>query len=329
MAGKSSKTIHIVLTCLTGLFFLFLIAGVIQTLLSGNGFLFIPSVTPTQTQTLTLTARPTETATLTATITSSMTPTSTASQTVTPSITPSLTMIPSATFDIAAYKQQYQAELTQTAAVEALLMVPTATPVIHDNALTSGLKMENTTDGSTLVYIRQNSTSAPVGYGFWIDQKEITSQQYRKCIDQAVCSEPMSQKCGKGQNCNRELPDTPVINVSRDQAIRYCHWSGMELMTRSAWQDAVQYVKPDPDQVICGCEMASQQKNIRNTTAIIDDLWGNVWEWLADDVNDNALLAGGSWRTAKADIGKRLYAQLPENEFADDVGFRCIRFVNP
>ena len=54
------------------------------------------------------------------------------------------------------------------------------------------------------------------------------------------------------------------------------------------------------------------------------DMGGNVWEWVADRRDDNALTAGGSWWYGPSEAQASGAQWKAANFFAVYVGFRCV-----
>jgi formylglycine-generating enzyme required for sulfatase activity len=131
---------------------------------------------------------------------------------------------------------------------------------------------------------------------FWIDQYEVTNEQYQQCVQAGVCSSPKDREAfddpGHAQH--------PVINVTWLQARAYCHWTGRRLPTEAEWEKAARgtdgrrYPWGDKEGPIKEWWKAYGQEISENGTLPIGtlsetvspygvlDLAGNVWEWVQD-----------------------------------------------
>ncbi len=260
--------------------------GASDSVKRGSGFLFIPSNTPT------------DTATPTFTPTATLTPTATATAVPTDTVTP----LP--TFDGTAFAAEFFAEVTQTAAMEELLRTPSATPIVPDEALQTGMRTVNPADGADLIFIRLSETRADGTKGFWIDWNEISANAYASFAGVDDSS------------------DLPAVNMTREQASAYCGRAGMTLMSLADWQDAAASgVMTDADPNI-----DNRFSALRPGTSENCDLIGNAWEWTVDDLSDGrAVIAGGSWMTSAHDTDRT--AAMDPRDSASDVGFRCVRYI--
>ena len=290
-------------------------------------FLFVPSVTPSATDTPvpsdtpTPTESPTFTATSTGTFTPTLTPTDTLTCTPTNTLTPTMTQTPLPTFDETKWFNEIFEEVTQAAESFFLAQTPSPTPSIPDSELYTGLRMINTADGKELYFVKVFSDDGM--QGFWIDWNEVSNAEYAACVDSGSCTAPLSQKIGKMDYYSVEsYRDHPVVNVTEEQAVVYCSSVGMELLSLQDWIDASDVVsgpKVNADQMY-DRPLPNDREN--------HNLFGNVWE-LTRDVDDTGkfLITGGSWKTAIQDIRDRRIGNMSSDGYAEDIGFRCIIYV--
>jgi sulfatase modifying factor 1 len=65
---------------------------------------------------------------------------------------------------------------------------------------------------------------------FQISKYEITQEQYQQCVQQKKCSSPQSDFEPK------KMARYPVVNVTWNQADRFCKWLGMSLPNDVEWE---------------------------------------------------------------------------------------------
>ena len=326
MKNRLSALTIVILLLLFVLLFIFT-GGAIDAVRRGGGFLFIPSFTPSATNTSTPTETPTATVvptktptkTPTATFTSTFTATPLPSATVTNE--PTATLTPYPTYDITALAEEIYTELTMTSDFLLLLQTPSMTPTLAPADLVTGLEMTNPVDGKTLSYIRKQAESDM--YGFWIDINEVSNREYTACIQNGYCNVPGSRLLeNRPYFSDGFYADHPVVNVTRTQAEAYCDWVGMQLMSLRDWYDAVE-ILPSASANIDWAE-SGPRPNMPEYSGLV----GNVWEWVSSENEDGSgIISGGSWKTASQDASALRLGTMNSEQYADDVGFRCVLYI--
>jgi formylglycine-generating enzyme len=144
-----------------------------------------------------------------------------------------------------------------------------------------------------------------------------------------------------------ESLEEPAVHVTWAEAQRFCNWRGGRLPAKSEWLQAAyteSRARPE-DGFVHGRTYAypvGDKPEGMNTTGAdpwplhapvasthrgvngLYDMGGNVWEWLADRRNGEALTAGGSWwYDAKMTKAGGLQYK-PADFYAVYVGFRCV-----
>jgi|GEM_PF-2094997 formylglycine-generating enzyme required for sulfatase activity len=278
-----------------------------------------PSTTPMPTQTLTETPVVFSTFPLfdeTTTLTETITPTSTF--TLTPTFTPTSTFTPTNTF--------------------------TPTPiVIRDNNVSMILIPSGTFnkyDTEKKTYIKVNLPD------FYIDQHEVTNDEYQKCVDAGVCGRPF--EAGNNYKNVENFGDPayknyPVVLISYNRAKAYCEWrsNGTRLPTGEEWEKAargklVEQTYPwgnNPPSCEFGALNGTNYSGCGSQDAFpvmsfvpngygLFDMSGNVSEWVDEA---NKLIRGGSWNANESQI--KVFSSVEGNTFEGyvNVGFRCAK----
>ncbi|MBN2498096.1 MAG: formylglycine-generating enzyme family protein [Deltaproteobacteria bacterium] len=196
---------------------------------------------------------------------------------------------------------------------------------------------------------------------FEMNATEITVAQYRRCVDETLCSEP-----GTGYECNWQFHDRdahPMNCVTWEQAARFCTCAGGGLPSEAAWEYAArgageQRTYPwGEEEASCDLAMMFQGQmgcgspstapvcsRVQGKSAQgLCDMAGNVWEWVQDwyhpsyqgaPDDGSAWEAGGSF--SRVIRGGSLYSSpyelrtsfrnlAPPTSEQQAFGFRCSR----
>jgi sulfatase modifying factor 1 len=179
---------------------------------------------------------------------------------------------------------------------------------------------------------------------FCLDQREVTADEYKLCVDRGECDAEGLQ-CDDTWNYMKEgREDHPINCVSWQQSTAYCGRLGKRLPSFEEWEWAAQGRtaarrfswgdgEPDPDQLCWAkaskdpgtCPVGRYPRS--RTPEGVDDMFGNVWEWLAPMERNGVpnVARGGSWHndgidTLEGENAGNFVLGFIRN---DVVGFRC------
>jgi len=144
---------------------------------------------------------------------------------------------------------------------------------------------------------------------FWMDKYEVTNAEYKKCVDAGSCRAPLSVESYSRRSYygDSTYDNYPVINVSWDDAKKYCQWKGKRLPTEAEWEYAARgglsgARYPNGDSINCRdanycrfiyfCDDCKGYGGKDDDTHPVGsyaangyglyDMAGNVWEWVSD-----------------------------------------------
>jgi formylglycine-generating enzyme required for sulfatase activity len=197
---------------------------------------------------------------------------------------------------------------------------PTLTPIpLNPTAEASGnaeagSERASSADGMIQVYIPQGSfqmggldtrastDEKPVHKvdmkGYWIDKVEVTNAMYMLCVQAGVCNPPqnITSETRQAYFNNPEFNDYPVVNVTWDDAKKYCEWAGRRLPTEAEWEYAGRGStintypwgedKPDGTRANFNYMLGDTNRVGSYTSGAspfgVLDMAGNVFEWTHD-----------------------------------------------
>jgi len=194
---------------------------------------------------------------------------------------------------------------------------------------------------------------------FEIDQTEVTVSEFASFAD-SVGLKTNAERYGGGfewgagwerrsgwnfRNPNGEpaAPDDPAVHINWSEANKFCKAAGGRLPTREEWVGAAyteQRTKPT-DGFLAGRTyiypvgdtsdgMNNNRKHhvpVATTKPGVNglyDMGANVWEWLADRQDDDALTAGGSWWYGPEQTTENSMQWKPADFYVVYIGFRCV-----
>lgn len=275
-----------------------------------------------------------------------------------------------------------KAKVVSSGAFMLLLMVisckPTvvATPsVISSDDLGVGSEMISDEDGMTLVYVPAGEFemgSEAEGSGiderpahevyldaFWIDETEVTNDQYRLCVEAGACGTPFDPIYYDDENYGAH----PVVYVDWYNADDYCSWAGRRLPTEAEWEKAARgndgRTYPWGEGLDCSKANHWGCTDPESTTPVgqfssgaspygVLDMAGNVWEWVADWYNkdyysllidrnpkgpetddagsgeDKVLRGGSCGRLGGYCVSSDRFHIDITYHYGKDIGFRCV-----
>jgi formylglycine-generating enzyme required for sulfatase activity len=135
-----------------------------------------------------------------------------------------------------------------------------------------------------------------------IDKTEVSVAQYRKCFLAGACTPPALDLGCNWKETTRE--SHPVNCITWYQAEKYCQWAGAKLPTEAQWEKAARgtdgalfpwgwffpscdYANWNDRRLGGGCGKSSTWPvgsfPLGASPYGVDDLAGNVWEWVVDD----------------------------------------------
>jgi formylglycine-generating enzyme required for sulfatase activity len=269
---------------------------------------------------------------------------------------------------------------TESSMAQIITKAPTAPPtpsatIDPTPTLGIGSTQVSEKDGMTLVYVPSGKFSMGVSDlnpeaeadenpqhsvyldAFWIDQTEVTTAMYTRCVQSEACRLPedASSASRPAYYGNALYEDYPVIYISWEDASAYCAWAGRRLPSEAEWEKAARGTDgliypwgdtaPDPsllnfdDRANDTTEVGKFPSGASPYGAL--DLAGNVYEWVQDwyqggyyysspvrnptgpDWGDDRVVRGGSWDSVARNVraSNRNWG-VPDGE-SSDIGFRC------
>lgn len=209
--------------------------------------------------------------------------------------------------------------------------------------------------------------------GFWIGKTEVTAKAFDRFVRKTPHRMPPKPKAtkfrtlsGRAGSISQEFrpgpgkkEDRPIVNVTWDEAVAFCEFSGGRLPTEAEWEYAA---RGGEDGLIYpnGPSMSRSDANYGSVAG--DDLWhyaapagsfppnafglhdmaGNVWEWCSDWLHEDyyrfspgtdpqgpesgvaRAARGGSWGFGPKYLRTSIRVRAAPGDRSEDMGFRCV-----
>lgn len=173
---------------------------------------------------------------------------------------------------------------------------------------------------------------APIGQGIELGRFPVTVHEFAAFVQQTGY-----QPWNWAEQ--QTHPSRPVNGVGWYQAVAYCQWAGGHLPTPAEWESALAGRYPWGDQEPTKLHANTNELQLGHPTPVglfprgntpgtgIADLYGNVFEWVDEDVTREGEIEMKATRGASS----RTYAGRPNGRWDsrsishDNIGFRCAR----
>lgn len=181
-----------------------------------------------------------------------------------------------------------------------------------------------------------------------MDQYEVTNARYRDCITAGACKPPI------GGPDKVERDNYPVVNLYWDDAQKYCAWRGARLPSEAEWEKAARGENGRSYPWGEGIDKTFANFDTTGSAPVgsypkgrsiygIDDLTGNVFEWVNDLYSDGyyrnspasnppgpesgryRVVRGGSWYFPSFGIRSAYRSYVAPSKTNHLIGFRCAR----
>jgi formylglycine-generating enzyme required for sulfatase activity len=180
---------------------------------------------------------------------------------------------------------------------------------------------------------------------FWMGRTEVTVKAYLDTMQQRGLRIPAPPSF----NERWQLTNHPIVNVSLDEAARFCSLEGGRLPSNDEWEyaaaggsrnlEAVAHNGANyGDELCCGGFVAGRDKweytapvgSFAPNGFGLYDMLGNVWEWVLPEPNASsnsrasASLRGGSWLDSAWYLRTTYRRTAAASNSFRNAGFRCL-----
>lgn len=194
--------------------------------------------------------------------------------------------------------------------------------------------------------------------GFWIQQAEVTNQQYAACVQAGACTVPAQEEDTPYWYSKYGKVNYPVVGVTWLQAYEYCDYIEGRLPTEAEWEAtargsqgaAYPWGEEEPNCSLLNyddCLDPSEPEFVRSYNNGASefkamDMAGNVFEWVNDWYGEDyyasspasnpvgpvdgtkKVYRGGGYASNIDEINPAARFSSDPNEHAADLGFRCV-----
>ncbi len=174
---------------------------------------------------------------------------------------------------------------------------------------------------------------------FYIDESAVTNRQYAEFVRATGRPTPAHWE---GKRQTKDDYDSPVTNVSWEDAAAYAAWRGGRLPTGVEWELAARGLEPRLypwGDTFSSDRCLAQPAEAKGPCPVgtffggrspygCYDMSGNVWEWTADDApqqEGKKIVRGGSWQDPPERVTCASRDAREERRGYPDCGFRVVK----